>query len=459
MSSSQVRAGQAFVEIVAKEKLGAGLSRAMGKLKAFAAAVRATKAADMFKDMGRTLTGVGAAMAAAGGGIVAVMASSVSKFMEVSKHAKAIGVAIAGIDPTKFNQLNAAFNTAKAVLGAIQFFVGAALAEPLTKILHVLIGVGLEVAKFIKNNQQLVVTVAAVGAGLLVAGTALVGLGAIFGVIGASIAGVVAAVTALATPAGIVLGLFMGLAAVVLGGVAAWAMFTDAGQNAVGGIAAAIGNGDITGAFAIVMQSLGTMWAQFSELVVKMWTGAAQSIIAAWKVAVKEITTGLLEMSANGGVGGWITNKLGIPNVQDIQAEQDKLDKGLGLNKSNVVDDSADAVANSVNAMAAPLEEFVATMKQAATDSRKAAEDDLKGMSDAQKTRFAMKLKGAEGFATKIGTDVGLGSSVGQFGGAAAGQLGVGPQARVEQKIDETNRILNVIKDVMKGLKLGAEFT
>jgi hypothetical protein len=233
MSANKVRAGEAFVELTIRDKVAQGLARAMGKLKAFAAAVKATKAADMFKDMGRTLVGVGAAMAAAGGGIVAVMASAVGKFMEVSKHAKAIGVAIAGIDPSKFERLNAAFNTAKAVLGAIQFFVGAALAEPLTRILHVLIGVGLEIAKFIKNNQQLVVTVAAVGAGLLVAGAALMGLGAVFGIIGASIAAVVAGLTALATPTGLVLALFLGLAAAIFGGVAAWFAFTVGGVRGI----------------------------------------------------------------------------------------------------------------------------------------------------------------------------------------------------------------------------------
>jgi hypothetical protein len=455
MSASQVRAGQAFVEIVARDKLGAGLSRAMGKLKAFAAAVKATKAADMFRDMGRTLTGIGAAMAAAGGGIVAVMASAVGKFMEVSKHAKSIGVAIAGIDPSKFERLNAAFNTAKAVLGAIQFFVGAALAEPLTRILHVLISVGLEIAKFIKNNQQLVVTVAAVGAGLLVAGAALMGLGAVFGIIGASIAAVVAGLAALATPTGMVLGLFLGLAAAIFGGVAAGFAFTDAGQNAVGGIAAAIANGDIQGAFAIVLQSLATMWAQWSEFAVSLFTGAATAIVNVWSGMVKALTNMILDLASQyGTVMSVITGGI---NVEDEIRKSGAFDRARGIATQDVLGDAKKGGANHVDSMTGPLRDFIDAMKEAAANSRKAAEGTLKDISDEQKGRFAARIKGVEAFSAQIGAEQGLGSSVGQFGGAAAGQLGVGPQSRMEQKQDETNNLLKRVIEVIKGLEVGVE--
>lgn len=440
MSAQNIRAGGAHVELAIRDRLGQGLNRAQNRLKAFAGGVKVMQTA-----VASALT------AAAGGGILATLTNVVSKFMEVSKYAKDIGVAIAGVDPSKYEKLNAAFKTAQAVLGAIQFFLGAALAEPLTRILHLLIGVGIEIARFIRDNQQLVMTIAAVGAGLAVAGTAIVGLGAAIGLVGVALGAIGSLLAALFTPLGAIV-------AVIVGGVAAWAMFTDAGQNAVGGIAAAIANGDIQGAFAIVVQSLATMWAQWSELVVKVFAGAARMIINQWKAMVATITNGILDLANM--LPGWVGKQAGI-DIQGIQAQRDKDNaraRAMGLPEmGSVLGEAKGSVKDSLNSLASPVEQFIKEMEAAATGSRQVAEQDLKGMTDAQRNALKIRLKGVEGFVGKIGTDGGLGSSIGQFGGAAAGMLGVGTQSRMEQKQDETNNLLKRIIDSINGLEIGVE--
>jgi hypothetical protein len=145
-------------------------------------------------------------------------------------------------------------------------------------------------------------------------------------------------------------------------------------------------------------------------------------------------------------------------NVEDEIRKSGAFDRARGIATQDVLGDAKKGGAGHIDAMTGPLRDFIDAMKEAAANSRKAAEGTLKDISDEQKGRFAARIKGVEAFSAQIGADQGLGSSVGQFGGAAAGQLGVGPQARVEQKIDETNRILNLIKDGLKGVGAGAVF-
>jgi hypothetical protein len=456
MSASKIKAGEAFWEATVKDKTSTGLARAMGRIKAFAAAVKSTQLGDMFKNMGSTFAKVGAIMAAAGGGIVAAMAKSVSVFLEVSKHAKSIGKSIAGIDPSKFEKLNAAFNTARAVLGAIQFFVGSALAEPLTRVLHVLIGVGIQIAKFIRNNAQLVLTVAAVGVGLLAAGSALMAMGAVLGTVGAMIAGVAAGLAALATPAGMVLGVVLGIAAAAFAGVAAWAAFNQAGNNAVTGIAAALANGDIEGSFGIVIQSLATMWAQFSEGVVKVWTFAARAIISAWKAAVETIASGFLEIANMGN--GFVGRAMGM-DVKGIQAQRDKLNaraRGMGLAETGgVMEGAKGSLGEIVAGMAAPIDEFIAAMDMAAGGARKAAEADLKGLADAKKEELKLSLKGAEQFAMNVGRTDMLGSSSGTFSGRGASMMGLGSGGGQKVDDDTTHKLLDRVIKAINGIQVG----
>jgi hypothetical protein len=267
-SAQEIRAGKAFVELGIRDKTAQALARATTRMKVFAENVQMIKA--------------GAGIAALGAAITALATKSAGVFMEVSKFAKDFGKTIAGADPAKAEKLTNAFNTLKAVLGAIQFFIGEALAGPMTTLLQIFIGGAAAVAKFIRANQGLVIGVAAAGAVLTVAGAALVGLGIAMASAGVAITGVVSLLGFLASPLGIVLGL-------LVGGAVAWFGFTEAGQNSMSGIAAAIANGDIAGAFSMVVQTMMTMWAQWSDFVIQTAGKAAHMVIDVWQSAVKSI--------------------------------------------------------------------------------------------------------------------------------------------------------------------------
>ena len=204
MSSRQIKAGGAFVELTLRDKIGAGLAAAQAKLEIFSKSVKSLsqKLAGGLRAIGHGLTSVGGAIAAAGAGMMLALGQAVKTFLDVSAEAKTTGRAIDGIDPSKAERLSSAIETLKAVWGAIQFRTGAALAEPLTNILGVLINIGAAAANFIKNNQEVVVAMAAVAAIALVAGLAIAALGGMFILAAAAVAGIGSIIAALATPIG-----------------------------------------------------------------------------------------------------------------------------------------------------------------------------------------------------------------------------------------------------------------
>lgn len=159
MSSREIRAGAAFVEVSIRDNLSQGLRRAQAKMAGFATGLKV----------------IGGTLAVVGAGITAVMAKSVQTFMEVSKHAKDTGKSIAGIDPAKAERLSEAWLTFKATLGAIQFLLGDAIAEPLTKLLHVFISWGIEIANVVAQNSELLKAIGETVAFVAVAATDISG--------------------------------------------------------------------------------------------------------------------------------------------------------------------------------------------------------------------------------------------------------------------------------------------
>lgn len=179
--SAKIKAGEAFWEATVRDKTGAGLKSAQGKLAAFAGGLKAmaSPAAAALTAVGTSLAAIGATLAVAGGGIAAVMAKSASVFMEVSKHAKDAGKAIAGMDPSKAQRLSAAWDTLKATLGAIQFLLGDAIAEPLGRVIELFISWGMELANVVAQNKELLTSI---GEWVSFVATALTDIPGAFGV-------------------------------------------------------------------------------------------------------------------------------------------------------------------------------------------------------------------------------------------------------------------------------------
>ena len=304
MSSRQIKAGGAFVEIMARDKTGAGLASAQTRLAVFARGVKAmsTALAGGLRAIGHGMTFVGTAVAAAGAGILAALGASVKTFLAVSAQAKAMGKSIAGIDPAKAERLSDAIETLKAVWGAIQFNIGNAIAEPLTNLLKVLIRLGMAAANFIRANPQLVVAIAAIAAVALIGGLAIAALGSAFLLAASAVAGVSAILTAIATPVGIAIALVAALAAAVLLMGAAWLIAGEMSSGAISGIVAALASGDILKAWAIVTKGMEMSWKSLMYFLTSAMNATLESVSGAFGSFVKELAKELAAIERTTGI-------------------------------------------------------------------------------------------------------------------------------------------------------------
>src|SRR5437764_1458793 len=80
-------------------------------------------------------------------------------FMEVAKYAKEIGMALNAVDTARAEKLHTAWLGLKATFKAIQFNVGSALAEPLSRLMGIAEGLGLRFGKWIRENEQVIVKI------------------------------------------------------------------------------------------------------------------------------------------------------------------------------------------------------------------------------------------------------------------------------------------------------------
>jgi hypothetical protein len=128
--------------------------------------------------------------------------------------------------------------------------------------------------------------------------------------------------------------------------------------DTIGAIGGQIAQGDIAGAWQTVVAGMAKLWADFSQGVVTVFTAAADSVVQAWKETVNAIANSLLEASAQGGVMGKIASRIIGADVQEIQAENDRLNRGLGI-KQDVFGIARGGVRDSTAAMAAPIEGFL----------------------------------------------------------------------------------------------------
>ena len=185
--------------------------------------------------------------------------------------------------------------------------VGTPLLEPIAKVLGVFRRIVDVASEFANANRQTVVTVAAIGAGLAVAGTvmagigvATIGLGATIASIGtiasAAFAAVGTAIAVLTSPITLAVA---GIAAIgyiafeATGGLSKLAdMFGTLGTTATtawGGIVAAVGNGDLQTAGQIAFTALEVGWLQITTTMQTVWSRVSDFFVNVWLNAVQSI--------------------------------------------------------------------------------------------------------------------------------------------------------------------------
>ncbi|HYH68927.1 MAG TPA: hypothetical protein VD866_29810 [Urbifossiella sp.] len=177
---------------------------------------------------------------------------------------------------------------------------------------------GLAVVRaWISENRGAIVTVAAVGAGLIAAGVIVAGLGVTFVVVGKAILLTLAAVKlALGILFAPLLGLGAGLAALAAGGLYLFATRTESGREAVegfkaslqgvadraktafAGVAEAVQSGDWTRAFRIGLAYIKAEWATFNVYLVRGWNWFKSVFVDTWYKVVAGLKLGLNEIGA-----------------------------------------------------------------------------------------------------------------------------------------------------------------
>lgn len=148
--------------------------------------------------------------------------------------AQKLGRIMSTEDAQAADALGDAMDRVKASLGGVAIQIGAALAPTATKLADTLTDIIGPLIQWVRENRQLVVTVATVAAGVAIAGTALAGLGGAISLAGFALGGLATALTAAAA----VLGAIISPIGLVVAGLglagAAFFKFTTAGQQLAG---------------------------------------------------------------------------------------------------------------------------------------------------------------------------------------------------------------------------------
>lgn len=221
------------------------------------------------------------------------------------------------------DDLGDAFGKVSKVVGAVFFEIGAALAPVILPMAEGVAQMGKAFIDWVKNNQKTIQFVAALAAGILLLGTALIGIGGTISLLGTALGGLATAIGVLAplftfliSPVGLV-------TAGLLAGVAAWATWTTSGQAAVGtlsaafqrfgafvgdvwgGIVDALMAGDLEAAGRVAVLGLGVAFHTATADITKMWLQVKWGFLQTWTEATYGVATLFTKMYA-GIQTGWV---------------------------------------------------------------------------------------------------------------------------------------------------------
>lgn len=226
-----------------------------------------------------------------------------------------LGVVLTEEDARAASQLTQAFNRMRAVMQSVTIQIGAALAPMASELAETFTSVASSVVKFVRDNRNLIVVAAKVGAVLTVIGGAIVAIGTGFIGAGLAISGVLSVFSAFgaaASAASAVLGALVAgigflispiglLIAALVGAGVAWSRFTQDGQaqisrfvgiasqflgnlrqtfgDTMAGIVEAIRAGDLALAGQIAMVGLSLVVAQAVDEIHQLFGEAIGGIV------------------------------------------------------------------------------------------------------------------------------------------------------------------------------------
>jgi hypothetical protein len=248
--------------------------------------------------------------------------------------ARELGLVMSGADAASARTFSVAFRDLMLVLRQSAIQIGAALAPELTRLVGWLTKGAVTVLNFVKENKQLILTVAGIAAGVTAAGAALAALGGAASAIGAAFAGLssivgaaTAVLTALLTPIGLVVTALTAITAAVL-------YFTGAGGKALGwlgeqavvvaakvteawgGIKDALSAGDLALAAKVAWTAIRAAALENTVGIQKAWVNLSSDVQVVWAEVVAFVTKGFVTLGAY--AAEWVARAIG--QWQMIQA-------------------------------------------------------------------------------------------------------------------------------------------
>lgn len=212
------------------------------------------------------------------------------------EHARALGIVMSKEDAEAADRFGDSMADLWAQIKAVSFQAGSAIVGVLQPWANAAAKIMAQVIGWTKANKGLVVTIGAIGVGLVAAGGALVGLGAVMTSIGVVLGGIATAVAFVFSPAGLL------IAGVVAAGVAV-AKYTNVigylkdtfgglGEKAVfafSQIADALREGDLKKSVEVFVDFFKGAWIDIKDWAKGIITEIAATIKTAWITAWSEV--------------------------------------------------------------------------------------------------------------------------------------------------------------------------
>lgn len=324
-----------------------------------------------------------------GAALIPMLSGGSAGLAEFRAEAERLGLVMSNEDASAADALGDAMDKVTGSLKGAAMQIGAALAPYVTQLAEIITNVVASAVNWLKNNRKLVVTIAAIAAGVAVAGAVIVGMGAAVSALGFALSGVATVLTAVGSVIGFVISPLGLVIAGIVAGAAAFLKFTEAGQktvawfsgvfgqmlatakstmsgisdaisggdlalagqiafaglklaaaegitslsNLVGGLwgdtIASIGSdllsGDFAGAWDTAVVGMGSMWEAFNKGVVETFVGTATMITELWSKTVQGITDWMLKTASQGGAMGKAMSAVLGVDMQAENARRDKL--------------------------------------------------------------------------------------------------------------------------------------
>jgi len=380
------------------------------------------------------------------------------------EEAERLGVVMSDEDAAAADQLGDAMDRTKTTLKGVAMQIGAALAPAVTWLADELAKAISTVIQFVRDNRELVVTVAAVAAGIAGAGVVLVGLGGTITVLGMALSGIATLFGAILSPIGL---LIAGVAA----GTAAFVQFTETGswladtlmgdfgvafdtvKQTIGGITDALAAGDmalagqiamtgVKAAFLEATKSIRGWWISMNKSLVEGLANAATAILDIWRVTSQTLAEWFAELGYS--VSLWMSGEKDYLTDHERTAARDsalnEYYDNLQGNIQSGIDDLDAGIQESLDASLAGEDERIQALKDKLASLRGEA---------GEKAAVARAARDAAPDAKKPGAvNMGLGSDrkdmvAATFSSAALSALGQGggPMEKLVKINEDNNRI------------------